>query len=375
MKFRKQICLIFGMLLLAGPALANNTTSTVNTTTDSTVDSTSNNTNTNTNTNNNTTNYTGTNTNTNTNNNTNTTNYTGTNTNTNNNNNTTNYTGTSTNTNNNNNTTNYTGTSTNTNYNTNNNTINSTSNNTNTNNSTVNQTVNQTNTNNNTSNVTSNSTSNNNSNITNNTTTNNTNNNTNTNINQSNSTSDSNVTSNNRNENINRNETVQKIEQDIKSPPPSAIAPAIGGSYSQDLCTTGVGGAVQTQVFGISAGKTVRDENCERIKLSRGLYDMGMKVAAVSLMCQDARVFNAMLMAGTPCPFRGKIGNEALTAWQVQPDLAPEDALIESEKVSGTFKNKKGEWVDYRVHRKEDFCSVNPDEEICDDSIDLLKDK
>ena len=100
-----------------------------------------------------------------------------------------------------------------------------------------------------------------------------------------------------------------------------------------------------------------------------------MKVAAVSLMCQDARVFNAMLMAGTPCPFRGKIGDEALTAWQVQPDLAPEDALIESEKVSGTFKNKKGEWVDYRVHRKEDFCSVNPDEEICDDSIDLLKDK
>ena len=157
----------------------------------------------------------------------------------------------------------------------------------------------------------------------------------------------------------------QKITQEIKSPPPSAIAPSIGGSYSQDLCTTGVGGAVQTQVFGISAGKTVRDENCERIKLSRGLYDMGMKVAAVSLMCQDARVFNAMLMAGTPCPFRGKIGDEALTAWEVQPDLAPEEALIAQDSVTGMYRNDKGEEVEYRVHRKEDFCSVNPNEDIC----------
>ena len=51
MKLRKQICLIIGMLLIAGPALANNTTSTVNTTTNSTVNSTTNNTNTNNNTN------------------------------------------------------------------------------------------------------------------------------------------------------------------------------------------------------------------------------------------------------------------------------------------------------------------------------------
>lgn len=369
MRFTRHVCLILGGLMIASQAFATDTTSTVNTTTTSTVNSTTNNTNTNANTNNNTTNYTGTNTNTNTNNNTNATTYTGTNTNNNTNSNTnvntTTYTGTSTNTNNNNNNTTYTGTSTNINNNTNNNTINSTSNNTNTNNnnSNVNQTVNQTNTNNNTSNVTSNSTSNNNSNINNNTTTSNTNSNTNNNNNTS--TSDSNVTSNNKNENVNTNNSNQKITQEIKSPPPSAIAPSIGGSYSQDLCTTGVGGAVQTQVFGISAGKTVRDENCERIKLSRGLYDMGMKVAAVSLMCQDARVFNAMLMAGTPCPFRGKIGDEALTAWEVQPDLAPEEALIAQDSVTGMYRNDKGEEVEYRVHRKEDFCSVNPNEDIC----------
>ena len=131
------------------------------------------------------------------------------------------------------------------------------------------------------------------------------------------------------------------------------------------MCTTGVGGAVQTQVFGISAGKTVRDENCERIKLSRGLYDMGMKVAAVSLMCQDARVFNAMLMAGTPCPYRGKIGEEALNAWKMYPAVAPKDSLIEEEEVAGWYRDKQGRKVEYNVYKKDDFCQVNPDEEVC----------
>ena len=67
--------------------------------------------------------------------------------------------------------------------------------------------------------------------------------------------------------------------------------------------------------LGISAGKHVRDLNCERIKLSKVLFDYGMKVAAVSILCQDERVFSAMAHAGTPCPFEGKIGKEALEQW------------------------------------------------------------
>ena len=88
------------------------------------------------------------------------------------------------------------------------------------------------------------------------------------------------------NNNTNINKTDQTIKQEIttKAPPASAIAPSIGSSYSQDLCTTGVSGAFQGQVFGLSGGKSVRDMNCERIKLSKTIYDMGMKVAAVSLM-------------------------------------------------------------------------------------------
>lgn len=108
----------------------------------------------------------------------------------------------------------------------------------------------------------------------------------------------------------------------LKSPPPSAISPTINTSNS-DLCTFGVAGAVQTQILGISTGTQVTDENCERLKNAKTLYDMGMKVAAVSVMCQDERVFDAMMNAGTPCPYDGLIGPEAKAAWEVNPEKQP----------------------------------------------------
>ena len=110
----------------------------------------------------------------------------------------------------------------------------------------------------------------------------------------------------------------------INSPPPSAISPGINMSNS-DLCTVGVSGAVQTQILGISAGKTVRDMNCEKLKNAKTLYDMGMKVAAVSIMCQDPRIWHAMMDAGTPCPIDGMIGLDAKTAWEANPDKIPGD--------------------------------------------------
>lgn len=108
----------------------------------------------------------------------------------------------------------------------------------------------------------------------------------------------------------------------VESPPPSAISPSINASNS-DLCTVGVAGAVQTQILGISAGKTVRDMNCEKLKNAKTLYDMGMKVAAVSTMCQDPRIFEAMLNAGTPCPYEGLIGEDAKNAWAENQDKQP----------------------------------------------------
>ena len=105
--------------------------------------------------------------------------------------------------------------------------------------------------------------------------------------------------------------------------PPTASAPSIVVNNS-DVCKSAYSVAAQTGFVGIASGMTVTDENCERIKLSRGLFGMGMKVAAVSMLCQDVRVFDAMIMAGTPCPYKGKIGAEALEAWKKNPNEAPE---------------------------------------------------
>jgi hypothetical protein len=105
--------------------------------------------------------------------------------------------------------------------------------------------------------------------------------------------------------------------------PPTANAPSIVVNNS-DVCKSAYSVAAQTGFVGIASGMTVTDENCERIKLSRGLFGMGMKVAAVSMLCQDVRVFDAMVMAGTPCPYKGKIGAEALAAWKKNPNEAPE---------------------------------------------------
>jgi hypothetical protein len=121
----------------------------------------------------------------------------------------------------------------------------------------------------------------------------------------------------------NRNINDTNITQRVIQPPPTAVAPTMMSGGNSDLCSTGTSGSVQTQVFGVSSGGTVRDLNCERLKLSKTLYDMGMKVAAVATMCQDRRVFDAMMAAGTPCPYEGKIGAQARAEWEANPNKIP----------------------------------------------------
>jgi len=256
--------------------------------------------------------------------NTNTSTITSTSTNTNNNNNTSAITSTNTNNNTNNNTN--TSTSTNTNNNTNTNTNTSTSTNTNnstidqTTDSTINQTVNQT------TNSTVNQTVNSTSNITTDNTNRNTNISTSTNENTNVNTNDTtiNSTADNSNTNTNVNTSDSNITQEVISPPPSAIAPSIQ-SGGNDTCTVSYSAAVQTQILGVSGGGHIRDMNCERLKNSKTLYNMGMKVAAVALMCQDESVYKAMEMAGTPCPYKGEIGATAQALWDNDPDRIPVD--------------------------------------------------
>ena len=128
--------------------------------------------------------------------------------------------------------------------------------------------------------------------------------------------------------------------------PPTASAPSVVINNT-DVCKSARSAAVQTQIFGFASGITVTDDTCELLKLSRSLYGMGMKVAGVSLLCTDHRVFDAMWMAGTPCPYKGKIGNEARVAWEANMKDAPEGntVLIEKEETSDySAKNENYEF-------------------------------
>jgi len=113
----------------------------------------------------------------------------------------------------------------------------------------------------------------------------------------------------------------------------SSSAPSMS-AMSQDLCVVGISGGIQKFGIGISGGTYRTDENCERIKLSKVLNDLGMKVAAVSILCQDERVFYAMEQSGTPCPFEGKIGKDAKEQWKKYGKLRPDyDLYTERLKI------------------------------------------
>ena len=155
--------------------------------------------------------------------------------------------------------------------------------------------------------------------------------------------------------------TTNTTNSDIKSSPPSAAAPSYN-SMTQDVCAVGISGGLQTFGFGVSGGKHVIDKNCERLKLARILNDFGMKVAAVAILCQDERVFESMIQAGTPCPIDGKIGKEAKALWSKydheRPDydtyvkrmkereikeeeIAKEAALAEKKRIQEEIKMTK----------------------------------
>lgn len=117
----------------------------------------------------------------------------------------------------------------------------------------------------------------------------------------------------------NSNSTISYKDQPVQR----SNAPTISVTNS-DVCVSAVSGGAQTNVLGISMGVTVTDENCERIKLARELRSGGMKVASVAIMCQDARVFQAMIDSNTPCPFKGLIGDQAKQMWNKYPELRPD---------------------------------------------------
>ena len=161
--------------------------------------------------------------------------------------------------------------------------------------------------------------------------------------------------------------TSSTTNSNIKSAPPNASAPSYN-SMTQDVCAVGASAGIQTFGVGLSAGKHFIDKNCERLKLARILNDFGMKVAAVAILCQDERVFESMIQAGTPCPIDGKIGKNALALWtkydferpdykayvkrmkkreEIEPKPEPEIIIQDTstDKSKDTSTNKKVKWT------------------------------
>jgi len=161
--------------------------------------------------------------------------------------------------------------------------------------------------------------------------------------------------------------TSSTTNSNIKSAPPSSNAPSYN-SMTQDVCAVGASVGVQTFGVGLSGGKHFIDKNCERLKLARILNDFGMKVAAVAILCQDERVFESMIQAGTPCPIDGKIGKDALALWtkydferpdykayikrmkkreEIEPKPEPEIIIQDTStnKSKDTSTNKKVKWT------------------------------
>ena len=149
--------------------------------------------------------------------------------------------------------------------------------------------------------------------------------------------------------------TTNTSNSDIRSAPPSAGAPSYN-SMTQDVCAVGASAGLQTFGVGISGGKHFIDKNCERLKLARILNDFGMKVGAVAILCQDERVFEAMINAGTPCPIDGRIGKEAMALWKKydfeRPDYkAYVKRMTEREKIQKRIEKEKAKFEKKKIEK------------------------
>jgi len=81
---------------------------------------------------------------------------------------------------------------------------------------------------------------------------------------------------------------------------PSVSGPAL--ATSNDTCMGSSSGSVNGPGFGLSIGGTWSDTNCKLLKNSRELWNMGMKAAAMALMCTDAANRDALEITGFECP-------------------------------------------------------------------------
>ena len=164
--------------------------------------------------------------------------------------------------------------------------------------------------------------------------------------------------------------TNNTTNSDIRSSPPSAAAPSYN-AMTQDVCAVGASAGIQTFGVGLSGGKHFIDKNCERLKLARILNDFGMKVAAVAILCQDERVFESMIQAGTPCPISGKIGKDALALWNKYDHERPDydiyvKRMKEREKKEQEIALEEKKRIDEEIKMTEELEKIDKEQAIED---------
>ena len=133
------------------------------------------------------------------------------------------------------------------------------------------------------------------------------------------------VSSNNNSKDDSVSNTYNGAGSSSSMPVGSAIAPSYM-SNGMETCLQGSGRSIQTGLIGYTDGSYEKDLDCNRRRDSRLLSDLGMKVAAISRLCQGSvETFRAMMMSATPCPLiaSGKliVGKRAFLLMKTQPNL------------------------------------------------------
>jgi hypothetical protein len=90
---------------------------------------------------------------------------------------------------------------------------------------------------------------------------------------------------------------------------------------SNDTCMGSSSGGANGPGFGVSFGSTWTDEQCKRLKMSRELWNKGMKAASLAIDCMDAGARIALEMTGTKCP-------QSMTAEERRAAYGPHASVV-----------------------------------------------
>lgn len=100
---------------------------------------------------------------------------------------------------------------------------------------------------------------------------------------------------------------------------PSVSGPPL--TTSNDTCMGSTSASANAAGFGVSFGSTWTDDHCKRLKMSRELWNKGMKAASLAIDCMDPGARSALEMTGTKCP-------QSMTAEERKAAYGPQTSVI-----------------------------------------------